>query len=119
MANGFLLPQAIPGEAAEYGLGETKYYLVVIAAAVFWQCFFLGAVGVVSCVNTLLAGIIIAVFIPVIEVLAFFFLRENFSGEKGVAVVLSLWGLASYSYGEYRQMKEEKERREAPTISAV
>ncbi|XP_020706055.2 purine permease 3-like isoform X1 [Dendrobium catenatum] len=112
--------QAIPREAAEYGLGETKYYLVIIAAAIFWQCFFLGAIGVIFCVNTLLSGIIIAVFIPVIEVLAFIFLHENFSSEKGVALLLSLWGLASYSYGEYRQAQEKKkELQPAPALSTV
>ncbi|XP_020585124.1 purine permease 3-like [Phalaenopsis equestris] len=102
--------QALSREAANFGLGETKYYLVLIFAAILWQCFFLGAVGVISCVNTLLAGILIAVFIPVVEVLAVIFLHENFSVEKGMALVLCLWGLASYSYGEYREAKEKKER---------
>ncbi|XP_020598519.1 purine permease 3-like, partial [Phalaenopsis equestris] len=101
---------ALSREAANFGLGETKYYLVLIFAAILWQCFFLGAVGVISCVNTLLAGILIAVFIPVVEVLAVIFLHENFSVEKGMALVLCLWGLASYSYGEYREAKEKKER---------
>ncbi|KAI0507084.1 hypothetical protein KFK09_013202 [Dendrobium nobile] len=112
--------QAIQREAAEYGLGETKYYLVIIAASLFWQCFFLGAIGVIFCVNSLLSGIIIAVFIPVIEVLAFIFLHENFSSEKGVALLLSLWGLASYSYGEYREAREKKkELQRAPALSTV
>ncbi|PKA64802.1 Purine permease 3 [Apostasia shenzhenica] len=100
--------QAMAGEAATYGLGEAKYYAVIVAAVIFWQLFFLGAVGVISCVNTLLAGIIIAVFIPVVEVLGVIFLHEKFSTEKGVALALSLWGLASYSYGEYRESKKKK-----------
>ncbi|KAG0499581.1 hypothetical protein HPP92_004272 [Vanilla planifolia] len=102
--------QAIPREAEKYGLGETKYYVVVICAAILWQCFFLGAVGVISCVNTLLAGVLIAVFIPVVEFLAAIFLHEKFTGEKGVALLLCLWGLASYSYGEYREGKEAAEQ---------
>ncbi|KAK8931337.1 Purine permease 3 [Platanthera zijinensis] len=99
---------ALSREAANFGLGETKYYLVIVCAAVLWQCFFLGAIGVISCANTLLAGILIAVFIPMVEVLSVIFLHEKFSSEKGVALVLSLWGLASYSYGEYREEKEKK-----------
>ncbi|KAH0451878.1 hypothetical protein IEQ34_019177 [Dendrobium chrysotoxum] len=90
--------QALSREAAHFGLGETKYYLVLSFAAVLWQCFFLGAVGVISCVNTLLAGILIAVFIAMVEVLAVIFLHENSSIEKGMALVLCLWGLTSYSY---------------------
>jgi len=100
--------QAIPREAKHYGLGETKYYAVLVFSAIFWQCFFLGTVGVIFCVNTLLAGIIIAVFIPVVEVLGVIFFHEKLSSEKGVALVLSLWGLASYSYGEYLEHKDKK-----------
>lgn len=100
--------QAIPREASHYDIGETKYYTVLVLAAILWQFFFLGTVGVIFCVNTLLAGIIIAVFIPVTEILGVIFFHENFSSEKGVALALSLWGLASYSYGEYLEFKEKK-----------
>lgn len=100
--------QAIPREARHYELGKTRYYTVLVSAAVLWQFFFLGAVGVIFCVHTLLAGILIAVFIPVTEVAAVIFLHERFSSEKGVALVLSLWGLASYSYGEWTQAKAKK-----------
>jgi hypothetical protein len=104
--------QAIPREARHYELGEGRYYTVLVWSAVLWQCFFLGAVGVIFCVHTLLAGILIAVFIPVTEVAAVIFLREKFSSEKGVALVLSLWGLASYSYGEWSEAKKAKKKRE-------
>ncbi|XP_020109297.1 purine permease 3-like [Ananas comosus] len=102
--------QTIPKEAKNYELGEARYYVVLVWSAIFWQFFFLGTVGVIFCVNTLLAGIIIAVFIPVVEVLGVIFFDERFSSEKGVALALSLWGLASYSYGEYREGKEKKEK---------
>ncbi|KAG0503754.1 hypothetical protein HPP92_003826 [Vanilla planifolia] len=67
----------------------------------------LKAVGVISCVNTLLAGVLIAVFIPVVEFLAAIFL-EKFTGER--VALLCLWGLASYSHGEYREGKEAAEQ---------
>ncbi|ONM55577.1 Purine permease 3 [Zea mays] len=102
--------QAIPREARRYKLGEARYYAVLAWSAVLWQCFFLGAVGVIFCVHTLLAGILIAVFIPVTEVAAVIFLRERFSSEKGVALVLSLWGLASYSYGEWSEARAKKRK---------
>ncbi|KAG0544067.1 hypothetical protein BDA96_02G243000 [Sorghum bicolor] len=104
--------EAIPREARQYELGEARYYTVLVWSAVLWQCFFLGAVGVIFCVHTLLAGILIAVFIPVTEVAAVIFLHEKFSSEKGVALVLSLWGLASYSYGEWSQARKAKKKRE-------
>ncbi|KAL6655413.1 hypothetical protein ACP70R_006239 [Stipagrostis hirtigluma subsp. patula] len=105
--------QAIPREARNFGLGEARYYTVLASSAVLWQFFFLGAVGVIFCVHTLLAGILIAVFIPVTEVAAVIFLHEKFSSEKGVALVLSLWGLASYSYGEWSEAKAKKKKEAA------
>lgn len=100
--------QAIPREARAFQLGEARYYMVLVGSAILWQFFFLGTVGVIFCVHTLLAGILIAVFIPMTEVAALIFLHEKFSSEKGVALVLSLWGLASYSYGEYSEAKAKK-----------
>ncbi|CAN6182588.1 unnamed protein product [Urochloa humidicola] len=110
--------QAIPREAKHYELGEGRYYTVLVFAAVMWQFFFLGAVGVIFCVHTLLAGILIAVFIPVTEVAAVIFLHEKFSSEKGVALVLSLWGLASYSYGEWSEARAKKKTEAAAEAQA-
>lgn len=110
--------KAIPKEASAYGLGPVRYYTVLVWQAIFWQLFFLGAVGVIFCVHTLLAGIIIAVFIPVIEVFGVIFFHEDFSSEKGVALALSLWGLASYSYGEYCEAKKKEAGRRAKDMEA-
>ncbi|KAG0480348.1 hypothetical protein HPP92_011206 [Vanilla planifolia] len=107
--------QVIGREAKNYELGEAKYYAVLVCCAVFWQFFFLGVVGVIFCVNTLLAAVIVAALIPVIGVLGVIFLHEKFTGEKAVALVLSLWGVASYSYGEYLQARD-KHAKEIPLL---
>ncbi|EEF48577.1 purine transporter, putative [Ricinus communis] len=101
----------IPREAREFGLGETKYYVILVWSAIIWQCFFLGAIGVIFCASSLLSGILIAVLLPVTEVLAVIFYQENFQAEKGVALALSLWGFVSYFYGE---VKESKKKNLAP-----
>nr|CAD1826305.1 unnamed protein product [Ananas comosus var. bracteatus] len=87
--------QAIPKEAKNYELGEARYYAVLVSHLLREHA---------------ARGIIIAVFIPVVEVLGVIFFDERFSSDKGVALALSLWGLASYSYGEYREGKEKKEK---------
>ena len=99
----------IPREATDFGLGKTKYYIILCASALFWQCFFLGAIGVIFCASSLLSGIIIAVLLPVTEILAVVFYKEKFQAEKGVALVLSLWGFTSYFYGEYKLTKKSKD----------
>ena len=69
----------------------------------------MGAVGVIFCASSLLSGIVIAVLLPVTEVLAVVFYREKFQAEKGVALALSLWGFVSYFYGEIKDDKKKKQ----------
>ncbi|XP_009603730.1 purine permease 3-like [Nicotiana tomentosiformis] len=102
--------QAISREAKQFNLGEARYYTVVIWTAIIWQCFFVGVIGVIYCSSSLMSGVMIAVLLPVTEVLAVVFYRENFSGEKGLALFLSLWGFVSYFYGEFRQTKKQKNK---------
>ncbi|XP_017255156.1 purine permease 1 isoform X1 [Daucus carota subsp. sativus] len=104
--------KAIPREARNFELGETKYYVVLVCSGLIWQFFYLGAVGVIFCSSSLLSGIIIAVLLPVTEVLAVIIYREKFQAEKGVALILSLWGFVSYFYGEIKHNRRiEKSRR--------
>ncbi|GLT79869.1 hypothetical protein SLA2020_513400 [Shorea laevis] len=104
--------QVIGREAREFGLGETKYYTLVIVSGMVWQCFFLGAIGVIFCGSSLLSGIVITVLLPVTEILAVIFYRESFKAEKGVSLALSLWGFLSYFYGEIKQ--ERKRNKQNP-----
>ncbi|XP_078156775.1 purine permease 1-like [Carex rostrata] len=96
---------AIRHEAREFGLGETRYYIVLVGCAIIFQCFFLGTVGAIFYGSSLLAGVIIAVLLPITEVLAVAFFGEPFSSGKGIALGLSLWGFASYFYGEIKAKK--------------
>lgn len=98
----------IPREATDYNLGKASYYIVLCINGILWQCFFLGVIGVVFCASSLLSGIMIAVLLPVTEVLAVILYKEQFQVEKGISLVLSLWGFTCYFYGEYKSMKNEK-----------
>ncbi|RHN70158.1 putative purine permease, plant [Medicago truncatula] len=102
--------KVIPKEARNFGLGESTYYVVLVVSAIMWQAFFLGAIGVIFCASSLLSGILIAVLLPLTEVLAVVFYKEKFQAEKGVSLVLSLWGFVSYFYGEIKHAKAEKKK---------
>ncbi|XP_071938480.1 purine permease 3-like isoform X2 [Coffea arabica] len=102
--------QAIAREARAYELGEMKYYVVLVSGAIVSQCFFLGAIGVIFCASSLVSGIIIAVSLPVTELLAVIFFNEKFQAEKGVALFLSLWGFISYFYGDIKKNKSKEEK---------
>jgi hypothetical protein len=82
--------------------------VVLVWSAIFWQAFFLGAIGIIFCASSLLSAVVIAVLLPVTEVLAVIFYHEKFQAEKGVALALSLWGFTSYFYGEIKHSKNKK-----------
>ncbi|XP_020574413.1 purine permease 3-like [Phalaenopsis equestris] len=100
--------QALSRERHNYGLGETKYNLIIVFNTIVTQCFFLGMVGTIKYSTALLGGVILAICIPITELLAVFFFHEKFDGQKGVAFALSLWGTASYFYGEYKSFRRGK-----------
>ncbi|KAI6687837.1 hypothetical protein NL676_024665 [Syzygium grande] len=104
--------QAIRREARNFELGEARYYVVLVWNAIVWQFFFLGAIGVVFYSSSLFSGIVIAVLLPVTEILAIICFQEKFQAEKGVSLALSLWGFASYFYGEFKHAKKEKKQRQ-------
>ncbi|OIV97872.1 hypothetical protein TanjilG_12629 [Lupinus angustifolius] len=97
--------KAIPVEARDFELGEANYYVVLVVISIVWQIYYMGSMGVTICGSSLLSGIITAMMMPIIEILAIIFYKENFQVEKGVSLVLSLWGFGSYFYGEFKQAK--------------
>ncbi|XXG40462.1 hypothetical protein AAC387_Pa01g1172 [Persea americana] len=95
--------QVISREAREYGLGATKYYMVLIWGAIAMQLMVIGNMGVIFCSSSLFGGIFIALLVPVQQVFAVIFFHEKFNAEKGLALAMCLWGFASYFYGEYKK----------------
>ncbi|MCD7473230.1 hypothetical protein HAX54_014941 [Datura stramonium] len=99
--------QAISRESKQFNLGDARYFTVIVWSAIIWQCFFAGAIGVIYCSSALMSGVLIAILLPVTELLAVVFFNEKFSSEKGIALFLSLWGFISYFYGEFKQTKKQ------------
>ncbi|KAK7268325.1 hypothetical protein RIF29_21023 [Crotalaria pallida] len=97
---------AMSREAKHYGLGNATYYVVLVGSAVLWQLNFLGIIGVIFCASSLLSGIMIALMVPITELLAVIIYKEKFKAEKGVSLVLSILGFVSYFYGEFKQAKK-------------
>ncbi|KAH7655518.1 Purine permease plant protein [Dioscorea alata] len=108
--------QAIPKEAREFGLGETKYYILIVCDAILWQVCNIGLYGLLLYASSVLAGIGTALLVPLVEALAVILLDEKFSELKGLALALTIWGFASYLYGEYRQTKKIKKMKESVAL---
>ncbi|XP_074561178.1 purine permease 3-like [Curcuma longa] len=108
--------QAMQREAEDFGLGELKYYMVLVWSAILCELLLLGTIGTIFYDSALLAGIIMAVCLAMTEVLAVIFLHESFSGQKGLALALCLWGFASFFYGEYKKGKKKNQTILEPTL---
>lgn len=99
--------QVIAREARDFKIGGSVfYYALIMTTGIVWQGFFLGAIGIVFCASSLASAVLISVLLPVTEVLAVVCFREKFQADKGVALLLSLWGFVSYFYGEFKSGKK-------------
>ncbi|KAK7268314.1 hypothetical protein RIF29_21011 [Crotalaria pallida] len=97
----------ISREAKHFGLGKTTYYVVLVGSAIIWQMGFIGGMGMIFCTSSLFTGVFGSLSVPITEILAVIFYKEKFQVEKGVSLVLSIWGFVSFFYGEYKQTKKE------------
>ncbi|KAE9605619.1 putative purine permease, plant [Lupinus albus] len=102
--------KVISREAREFGLGEAKYYVILVGCAILWQFYLMGAIGIVFCASSLFSGVMVSVMLPITEVLAVIFYKESFEATKGISLVLSLWGFVSYFYGEFIKAKKIRKK---------
>ncbi|XP_026390137.1 purine permease 3-like [Papaver somniferum] len=98
--------QAIPREADEFEFGKHKYYMIIVLTAITWQLATLGFFGLILYTSALFNGIYGSLLFPFTGVAAVIVYHENFTGLKGMALALCLWGFFSYFYGEYKMMKK-------------
>ncbi|CAL9235428.1 unnamed protein product [Arabidopsis halleri] len=109
--------KVLAGEARDFKLGESLYYVVIVFTAIIWQAFFVGAIGLIFCASSLVSGIMISALLPVTVILAVICFQENFQAGKGVALALSLWGSVSYFYGQIKS--EEKTKAQETQLSQL
>ncbi|KAK9096991.1 hypothetical protein Sjap_022488 [Stephania japonica] len=109
--------QGIAREAKEFGLGKTMYYVVLASSAILWQFFFMGVIGVIFCSSSLLSAVVAAVLLPFTQILGVLIYHEKFKAEKAIALFLSLWGFASYLYGEFKGTNKKKNAAEPKTAT--
>ncbi|EFJ23788.1 hypothetical protein SELMODRAFT_232471 [Selaginella moellendorffii] len=98
---------AIPGESRRFKAGAARYYITLVSTAVSWQFAFLGTLGMIFLSSSLLAGVIMALEIPIGSIFAVIFFGDSFGGLKIMSMFLSLWGFVSYTYGGYMDMKNK------------
>ncbi|KAI3992474.1 hypothetical protein MKX01_022565 [Papaver californicum] len=103
-------PYEMQQEASDFDLGAKTYYLVLASNMVVLQLMFIGRVGIIFCTSSLFAGVMSATLLPISQIAAVITFHENFTGEKGMALALALWGFTSYFYGSYRNTKTHSQK---------
>ncbi|KAL8468432.1 hypothetical protein ACS0TY_031589 [Phlomoides rotata] len=80
---------------------EGNYVAILVFAALSWQVFAVGMVYLMLNISSLFANVISTMNVPVVPILAVVVFRDKMNGLKVVAMVLAIWGSASYIYQQY------------------
>ncbi|KAK3432820.1 hypothetical protein EUGRSUZ_D00327, partial [Eucalyptus grandis] len=94
-----------------YELGKVSYVMNLVGIAVAWQVFRIGMMGLILDVSSLFSNSISAVGLPIVPIFAAVFFGERMDGVKVMAMILAIWGFASYVYQHYLDDAKLKSQR--------
>ncbi|KAJ0257418.1 hypothetical protein HA466_0082860 [Hirschfeldia incana] len=82
-----------------FSKGRGAYVMVMVGQAVSWQVYWVGIVGLVFSVTSVLANVISVITWPIVSVLVVIFLvNDEFDVFKGVALITASLSAAAYFY---------------------
>ncbi|KAK7333369.1 hypothetical protein VNO80_30137 [Phaseolus coccineus] len=91
----------LKNEMNEYEMGKVSYVLILTFAAILWQLFTIGCLGLISEVSSLFSNAIGVLGVPIVPMLAVIFFHDKMHGIKAISMVLAIWGIISYVYQQY------------------
>ncbi|XP_022155779.1 probable purine permease 11 [Momordica charantia] len=103
--------RSLPGEMAGYGKGRVSYVLTLVGTAVAWQTCSVGVVGLIFIVSSLFSNAISTVSLAITPLAALVVFHDKMNGVKIIALLLALWGFASYLYQNYMDESKAQRRR--------
>nr|XP_028954728.1 probable purine permease 11 [Malus domestica] len=101
--------RSLHGEMVNYGKGRVSYVMTLVWTAVAWQVCSVGVVGLIFVVSSLFSNVISTLSLAVTPIAAVIILHDKMNGVKVIAMLLALWGFASYVYQNY--LDDSKARR--------
>ncbi|XP_054777070.1 purine permease 21-like [Prosopis cineraria] len=93
--------RGLKAEMEEYKMGEKSYVLNLSFAAIAWQVFNVGTVGLILEVSSVFSNVINVLGLPIVPILAAVFFHDKMNALKVISLVLALWGFLSYIYQQY------------------
>ncbi|XP_059289338.1 probable purine permease 10 isoform X2 [Lycium ferocissimum] len=105
-------------EMGEYRTGKLSYIINLVCAAISWQLYAVGSIGLVFKASSLFSNVIINLGTAVVPIFAMVFLKDRMSALKVFALLLGLWGYVSYIYQHYLDDIEAKAKASGVKSSA-
>uniref|UniRef100_A0A0D9W8R0 Uncharacterized protein n=1 Tax=Leersia perrieri TaxID=77586 RepID=A0A0D9W8R0_9ORYZ len=100
--------KTLKGEMDAFKSGQFSYLMTLVWAAVSWQIASIGVLGLIFEVSALFSNVISTVSLPVIPFFAVMAFNDGMSGVKIVAMLIALWGFASYLFQHHLDGKKAK-----------
>ncbi|KAK1303401.1 putative purine permease 11 [Acorus calamus] len=109
--------RTLKGEMEGFEKGKVSYVMILVWTAVAWQVASVGVVGLIFEVSSLFSNVISTLSLPVVPVFAVIFFHDKINGVKVIAMLLAIWGFASYIYQHYiDDAKAKKARSQVPLL---
>ncbi|XP_057980472.1 probable purine permease 11 isoform X1 [Malania oleifera] len=93
--------KTLNGEMVSFGKGSVSYVMTLVWTAVAWQICSVGVVGLLFIVSSLFSNVISTVALALVPIASLVVFHDQMNGVKVIAMLLALWGFASYIYQNY------------------
>lgn len=93
-------------EMNEFSKGKGSYRMVMVGQAVSWQLYWVGIVGLVFSVSSVLSNVINVIAWPIVSVLVvifFNFMDDDFDVFKGIALVTAVLSAVAYFFRLHKE----------------
>ncbi|GFP90467.1 probable purine permease 11 [Phtheirospermum japonicum] len=100
------------GEMGSFAAGRVSYVMTLVWTAVAWQVCSVGVVGLIFVVSSLFSNVISTLSLAVTPIASLVVFRDNMNGVKIIAMLMAIWGFASYIYQNYLDDVETEEESE-------
>uniref|UniRef100_A0A1J3F5G0 Probable purine permease n=1 Tax=Noccaea caerulescens TaxID=107243 RepID=A0A1J3F5G0_NOCCA len=100
--------KTLPSEMRNYKLGQVSYVVILASAAVSWQVYTVGLVGLIFESSSVFSNSITAVGLPIVPVVAVIVFHDEMEASKIFSIILAIWGFLSFVYQHYLDEKKLK-----------
>jgi hypothetical protein len=95
----------LKGEMDRFQSGQFSYLMTLVWTAVSWQVASIGMVGLIFEVSSLFSNVIGTFALPIVPLFGVMVFHDKMNGVKIIAMLISIWGFASYVYQQYLDVK--------------